>query len=136
MKLSDDILDRIDAIVPPGTVVVVDDSFDGVNLEEGNATLMNVTPSGMRELLRRKAVPASVRTIILAGEPVSSELVRKLYDNCNAKRVLNLYGHSEISLGSTMAELQPENEDKKAPFYLHLQVIFRSHFSKSNQKLN
>ena len=109
-------LSILDTYVPlccGGTVVVVDDSFDEINLEEGNATLMNVTSSVMRELLRRKAVPPSVRAIMLAGEPVSSGLVRKLYDNCDVKRVLNLYGHSEISLGSTMAELQPGNEDKK-----------------------
>jgi non-ribosomal peptide synthetase component F len=88
-------------------------SFDGINFEEGNATLISVTPSVMRELLRRKAVPASVRAIMLAGEPVPPGLVRKLYDNCDVKRVLNLYGHSEISLASTIAELQPGNEDKK-----------------------
>ncbi|MFZ1010470.1 MAG: amino acid adenylation domain-containing protein [Candidatus Sulfotelmatobacter sp.] len=107
------ILDTYVPLCSGGTVVVVDDSFDGVNLEEGNATLINATPSVMRELLRRKAVPPSVRTIMLAGEPVSSGLVRKIYDNCDVKRVLNLYGHSEISLASTITELQPGNEDQK-----------------------
>ena len=109
-------LSILDIYVPlccGGTVVVVDDSFDGINLEEGNATLIHVTPSVMRELLKRKAVPPSVRTIMLAGEPVSGGLVRKIHEKCNVKRVLNLYGHPEISPGSTVAELQPGNEDKK-----------------------
>ena len=76
-------------------------------------TLINTVPSAMTELVRRREVPASVRTVNLAGEPLRGALVRDIYAHTSAERVLNLYGPSEDTTYSTWglsprgAELEP-----------------------------
>jgi amino acid adenylation domain-containing protein len=64
-------------------------------------TLINTVPSAMAELVRRREVPASVRTVNLAGEPLRGALVREIYETTSAERVLNLYGPSEDTTYST-----------------------------------
>ncbi|HYK05694.1 MAG TPA: amino acid adenylation domain-containing protein [Thermoanaerobaculia bacterium] len=64
-------------------------------------TLINTVPSAMEELLRLGAVPKSVRTINLAGEPLSSRLVDTIYETTAAAKVYDLYGPSEDTTYST-----------------------------------
>ncbi len=73
-------------------------------------TLVNTVPSAMAELVRRREVPASVRTVNLAGEPLRGALVREIYTTSAAERVLNLYGPSEDTTYSTWG-LAPETTD-------------------------
>jgi amino acid adenylation domain-containing protein len=76
-------------------------------------TLVNTVPSAMAELVRRRELPASVRTVNLAGEPLRGSLVQEIYATSTAERVLNLYGPSEDTTYSTWglaprgAELEP-----------------------------
>jgi amino acid adenylation domain-containing protein len=67
----------------------------------GAVTLVNTVPSAMAELVRSGGVPASVRTVNLAGEPLKGSLVRSLYERTAAERVYNLYGPSEDTTYST-----------------------------------
>jgi amino acid adenylation domain-containing protein len=71
--------------------------------------LINTVPSALAELLRARALPASVETVNLAGEPLHRDLVCALL-NAGVRRVVNLYGPSEDTTYSTIAE-QDGRED-------------------------
>jgi amino acid adenylation domain-containing protein len=63
--------------------------------------LVNTVPSAIAELVRAGALPASVRTVNLAGEPLSRALVDQVYAAASVERVWNLYGPSEDTTYST-----------------------------------
>ena len=86
-----------------GKVILVPDALALTNLgHRESVTLINTVPSVMSELVRIKgAIPDSVSTINLAGEPLSSVLVDKIYDNSKVKKVYDLYGPSEDTTYST-----------------------------------
>ena len=69
--------------------------------------LINTVPSAMRELLRIEAVPAAVRVVNLAGEPLRGSLVRQIYRETSVQRVLNLYGPSEDTTYTTFTHIDP-----------------------------
>src|SRR5262249_42933653 len=66
-------------------------------------TLVNTVPSAMAELIGAGGVPASVRAINLAGEPLQTQLVKKIYRQETIERVFDLYGPSEDTTYSTFA---------------------------------
>ncbi len=72
-------------------------------------TLVNTVPSAMAALLRADALPASVRTINLAGEPLSPQLVQQVYQQPQVLQLFNLYGPTEDTTYSTWA-LVPSDE--------------------------
>lgn len=63
--------------------------------------LINTVPSAMVELLRLGALPRNLQTVNLAGEPLPSSLVEKIYEQPQIKRVFDLYGPSEDTTYST-----------------------------------
>ena len=69
----------------------------------GRVTLVNTVPSAMAELLELAAVPPSVRTVNLAGEPLPPRLVAEIYTRTGVHRVFDLYGPSEDTTYSTCA---------------------------------
>src|SRR5262249_7287462 len=71
-------------------------------------TLLNTVPSLMAELLRSRDLPASVRTINLAGEPLPLSLVRAAREQAPQARVVNLYGPSEDTTYSTYCQMPEE----------------------------
>jgi amino acid adenylation domain-containing protein len=68
-----------------------------------DVTLINTVPSAIAELLRVGGVPASVRTVNLAGEPLHHGLVQQLYQQDTIQQVFNLYGPTEATTYSTFA---------------------------------
>jgi len=66
-------------------------------------TLINTVPSAIAELQRIDAIPASVHTVNLAGEPLQNQLVQKIYQQGTIQQVFNLYGPSEDTTYSTFA---------------------------------
>ncbi len=64
-------------------------------------TLIDTVPSAIAELVRGGGIPASVRTVNLAGEALSRSLVDGIYGAGAVERVLNLYGPSEDTTFST-----------------------------------
>lgn len=87
-----------------GTVVVAPNVLALADLPEANEVrLINTVPSAMAELLRLGAVPESVETVNLAGEPVPTELVDQLYALPHIKRVNDLYGPTETTIYATHA---------------------------------
>ncbi|WP_028695076.1 non-ribosomal peptide synthetase [Pseudomonas cremoricolorata] len=63
--------------------------------------LINSVPSALAALLRAGQVPASVRIINLAGEPLKQGLVEGLYQLPGVEQVNDLYGPSEDTTYST-----------------------------------
>jgi amino acid adenylation domain-containing protein len=87
-----------------GAVVLADDILQLPSLAESQRiTLLNTVPSAMEEVLRLKAVPTSVSTINLAGEPLRIDLVTRLYRQSNISALYNLYGPTESTVYSTFA---------------------------------
>lgn len=77
-------------------------------------TLVNTVPSAMTELLNINGIPNSVRVINLAGEPLSAQLVQRLYQRDSVAQVYNLYGPSEDTTYSTMALMPRDGERSPA----------------------
>ncbi len=87
-----------------GTVVLARNALQLPELPAaGEVTLVNTVPSALAELLRAGALPRSVRTVNLAGEPLPNPLAQDAYRLGHVRRVLNLYGPSEDTTYSTFA---------------------------------
>lgn len=85
-----------------GTIILAGNALHLPTLpEKDEVTLINTVPSAIAELVRMRAVPASVKTINLAGEALAEDLVEQIYANTNCERVYNLYGPTEATTYST-----------------------------------
>ncbi len=73
-------------------------------------TLINTVPSAIAELCRNQAIPESVKTINLAGEPLSPRLVEQIHQQKRDVRVFNLYGPSETTTYSTFTLCVSNND--------------------------
>jgi acyl-coenzyme A synthetase/AMP-(fatty) acid ligase/aryl carrier-like protein len=90
-----------------GTVVLARNALQLPELPAaGEVTLVNTVPSALTELLRAGALPRSVRTVNLAGEPLPNPLAQDAYRLGHVRRVLNLYGPSEDTTYSTFAPVE------------------------------
>ena len=70
-------------------------------------TLISGVPSAMAELVRANAIPRSVRTVNVAGEPCPQSLVDSLYALGHIGRVVDAYGPTETTVYSTATVRQP-----------------------------
>jgi amino acid adenylation domain-containing protein/FkbH-like protein len=85
-----------------GKVILAQNALAVPSLEAAaEITLVNTVPSAMKELLRAKALPDSVKVVNLAGEPLGTELVDKIYAETNVVKVYDLYGPTETTTYST-----------------------------------
>jgi len=83
-----------------GCVVLADNALALADMDEP-VTLVNTVPSAMAELTRQNALPDTVNTVNLAGEPLRHALVQALYRLPHVRGVYNLYGPSEDTTYST-----------------------------------
>ena len=91
-----------------GTVILADNALQLPELPaRREVTLINTVPSAITELLRVGGVAESVRTVNLAGEPLSPRLVQQLYQLPGIQKVHDLYGPSEDTTYSTFALRSP-----------------------------
>lgn len=96
-----------------GKIILVENALQLPALEEREkVSLINTVPSAMAELIRLDAIPKSVRTINLAGEPLHSKLAQAVYLQENVERVFNLYGPSEDTTYSTFALIEKGSSDE------------------------
>lgn len=92
-----------------GKVVIAENALSLPSLAAANEiTLINTVPSALRELLRLKAIPSSVKIINLAGEPLPADLVNRIYSETGVEKVYDLYGPSETTTYSTGILRQPD----------------------------
>ncbi|TMP30778.1 non-ribosomal peptide synthetase [Pseudoalteromonas rubra] len=66
-------------------------------------SLINTVPSAMKALLDVGALPASLTTVNLAGEPLTAQQVNQIFAALPEAEVCNLYGPSEDTTYSTCA---------------------------------
>jgi amino acid adenylation domain-containing protein len=97
-----------------GKLILAANALELPKLEAaGEVTLINTVPSAMAELVHMGGVPASVRVVNLAGEPLQKALVERIYELQTVEQVVNLYGPSEDTTYSTWARI--ERGDSRAP---------------------
>jgi len=85
-----------------GKIIVARDALHLINLpQRAGVTLINTVPSAMAELVRAGAIPASVKTVNLAGEALPDALVEDIYASTHVDKVYNLYGPTESTTYST-----------------------------------
>jgi len=86
-----------------GRIVLVKDALELPEVEtDASIKTVNTVPSAFSELLKMEnAIPASVQTVILAGEPLAASLVDKIYNTTPAKKIFDLYGPTEDTVFST-----------------------------------
>jgi amino acid adenylation domain-containing protein len=85
-----------------GTVILAENALELPRLaSRDKVTLINTVPSAIAALAQVNGIPASARTICLAGEPLKNALVQRLYALPTVDRVYNLYGPSEDTTYST-----------------------------------
>jgi non-ribosomal peptide synthetase component F len=90
-----------------GKIILAKDALQLPDLlAASQVTLINTVPSAIAALLRMKAIPTSVNTINLAGEPLQNIIVQKLYELDHIHQVFNLYGPSEDTTYSTVALIE------------------------------
>jgi amino acid adenylation domain-containing protein len=91
-----------------GKVIVSQNALDLPHLPAAREVVsVSTVPSAINELLRINAIPASVRVINLAGEPLPQELVDRLYELPGVQRVNDFYGPTEDTVYSTFAPRKP-----------------------------
>ncbi|HEY3261999.1 MAG TPA: non-ribosomal peptide synthetase [Pseudonocardiaceae bacterium] len=89
-----------------GTVIVAENALALPDLAaRDRVTLVNTVPSAMAALLRGAGhgagLPASVRVVNLAGEPLPRRLADQVYAQPQVRRLFNLYGPTEDTVYST-----------------------------------
>ncbi|MBQ1074990.1 amino acid adenylation domain-containing protein [Micromonospora sp. C31] len=96
-----------------GRVVLVRDALAlaAPDADRLPVALVNTVPSAMSELLAAGALPGDVRTVCLAGEPLTATLAARVLARPHVRRLCNLYGPSEDTTYSTWAEVPADGGD-------------------------
>ncbi len=92
-----------------GTVVLAENALELPTLAEP-VVYASMVPGAAAELLRSGGIPASVRTLNLAGEALPAPLARGLYALGTVAKVGNLYGPTEDTTYSTYSLVEPGAE--------------------------
>ena len=91
-----------------GTLILAENALDLIDHPHRcKITLINTVPSAITELLEANLIPASVKTINLAGEELTTHLSDRLYETHPAVKVYDLYGPTEDTTYSTVALRKP-----------------------------
>ena len=89
-----------------GTVILAEDLLALPTLPARDAvTLVNGVPSALAELVR-SPLPASVRTVVAGGEPLTRALADRILANAGVRRLLNAYGPTECTTTCAAAEVR------------------------------
>lgn len=95
-----------------GRVVLAETMFDLARLHDAGVKIVNTVPSVLREFLDHHALPASVSTIMLAGEPFPPALLSRLRTLPQITRIHSLYGPCEDSIYDAGEQIDADH----APF--------------------
>lgn len=89
-----------------GILLVVEDALSLIHRQRVQPTLINTVPTASQAILEAGVIPDSVLVINHCGEILPMKLLNGLFEGCKAKRVINLYGPSEDTTYSTVAEFK------------------------------
>jgi amino acid adenylation domain-containing protein len=84
-----------------GKLVLVENALDLPSVADERIRYVSMVPTAAAELLRAGGIPASVRTVNLAGEALPNDLAQGLYALRTIDTVRNLYGPTEDTSYST-----------------------------------
>ncbi|HBW33507.1 MAG TPA: non-ribosomal peptide synthetase, partial [Nostoc sp. UBA8866] len=99
-----------------GKVILAENALELPNLPaKYEVTLINTVPSAITQLLNFNAIPHSVNTVNLAGEPLTWKLVQQLQQLPHVQHIYNLYGPSEDTTYSTYIELKDITPNSPTP---------------------
>ncbi|HEU4561225.1 MAG TPA: amino acid adenylation domain-containing protein, partial [Longimicrobium sp.] len=93
-----------------GKLILVENALELASVREPVA-YASMVPTAAAELLRAGGIPASVRTLVLGGEPLPAELARALHALGTLDRIGNAYGPTEDTTYSTFAVV-PRDVDR------------------------
>lgn len=89
-----------------GTVYLVENLLSLLTMPKLPISFINTVPSLMEELLKSGTIPNGVRIVNLAGEPLSTDLVNRIYEIKHVDSVFDLYGPSEATTYITYCRRQ------------------------------
>ncbi|QTL37768.1 non-ribosomal peptide synthetase [Pseudoalteromonas viridis] len=89
-----------EVVVVKNALALADEALD--------ISLINTVPSAMKALLDVGALPQSLTTVNLAGEPLTAQQVNQIFAALPQVEVCNLYGPSEDTTYSTCARFSGE----------------------------
>ena len=87
-----------------GALVVVENILELRDVPP-DVTMIASGPAALGPLIDSGAVPASVRTIVSGGEPLSRELVRRVTQLPQRPRLVNIYGPTETTVLCSAADI-------------------------------
>lgn len=94
-----------------GKALLVRDLFDVTSSASASqATLISAVPSLMKAFLEISALPPTVRTVVFAGEPLTTSLQQQIHA-CGIEKIWNLYGLTEDTTYSTGAAFTSPTSD-------------------------
>mgnify|MGYP001402768220 CR=1 FL=1 len=93
-----------------GTVIMADNvlSLPTLPARDEVRTVFGV-PSALSVLLR-EPLPEGVRMVLSGGERLTAGLVARIFENPGVRRVLNMYGPTECTTGSTLYEVTRDHK--------------------------
>ncbi|MEW5928741.1 MAG: non-ribosomal peptide synthase/polyketide synthase [Gemmatimonadota bacterium] len=89
-----------------GKLVLVENALELSAAADQEIRYASMVPAAAAELLRTGGIPASVRTLNLAGEALPADLARALYALGTVDTVRNLYGPTEDTSYSTCSVVE------------------------------
>ncbi|HEU4561405.1 MAG TPA: amino acid adenylation domain-containing protein [Longimicrobium sp.] len=89
-----------------GKLVLVENALELPEVADQEIRYASMVPTAAAELLRAGGIPASVRTINLAGEALPNDLAQALYATGTVEKVGNLYGPTEDTSYSTYSMVE------------------------------
>jgi amino acid adenylation domain-containing protein len=96
------------ALTTGGTVVLVDTLLELIDAPPAMPIrMLETVPSVLRELLRHRALPETVRTVCLTGERLPADLVDELYASATVELVYNTYGPTETTVSAIRGLIPP-----------------------------
>ena len=106
VDLSESLFEMFAPLCNGGTVWIAEHPFDVAEIaESGQVKLIQAPPSAIRELVKMKIMPSSVRTVNLCTEAAPGGLATKIYAESRIERLFNSYTQPEYTGYSTQALL-------------------------------
>lgn len=115
MSFDISIIELFAPLAMGGCLVLVDSILSLLTISPLlDLTLINTVPSALSAVIAARAIPSSVRTVLLSGEALHGGLVNSLYQR-GVKNVFNLYGPTEATIFSTVHRVTPDSVDGWMP---------------------
>jgi len=97
-----------------GRMIMVENIIDLANAPaREEIRLINTGPALLDALLTVGTLPRNIRTVNLAGEPLSRDLADRIFAAAPGVRLINLYGPTETTVYSTQSRV--DAADRRAP---------------------